>query len=178
MDLHGAVWKEDGMISTRRSSLAAMALLAVLVSTPGQASAASLVPFKATVSETFTAGLCSPVPSLCVSITGTGHATRLGKIRESASVMSNLAAGVGPGCFSETRRTTLTAANGDQIILDAAGHNCATGPTTVTAMDAYVVTGGTGRFSGASGIGTITATIDQASATAVVTFSGLLSTPD
>lgn len=165
------------MLNRRRFSLAAIALSAVLVAVPAQASAASLEPFRATVSETFTAALCSPAPSLCVSITGSGHATHLGKIRESATVVSNLASTVAPGCFSETRKTTLTAANGDEVFLDAAGYNCQTGSTTVTAVDSYVVVGGTGRFRGASGIGTITATIDQASLTATVAFRGLLSTP-
>ncbi|HEX6507678.1 MAG TPA: hypothetical protein VF221_08615, partial [Chloroflexota bacterium] len=57
------------------------------------------------------------------------------------------------------------------------GINCSTGPTSVTAVDSYVVTGGTGRFSGASGSGTNTASINLASTTAVVTFEGTLSSP-
>ena len=165
------------MTDARRIALAMVALVAVLVAVPSQASAASLVPFQATVAETFTLAPCAPVPSLCVSTMGSGHATHLGQIDEAAAAVVDLASHAGPGCFSETRTTTLTAASGDQLTLDATGHNCAIGATTVTAMDAYVVTGGTGRFSGARGGGTITATIDLASGTAVVTFRGLLSSP-
>ncbi len=159
-------------------ALAVAVLCAVLVAIPQQA-AANLVPFRATVAETFTAGPCPPTPSLCVTATGNGQATHLGNIRESAAIVSNLASGPGPGCatdgHAETRTTTLVAANGDQISLVATGYGCPTGPTTQSAVDSYVVTGGTGRFSGASGSGTITATIDLASLTAVVTFSGVLS---
>jgi len=93
--------------------------------------------------------------------------------------VSDLTSKPGPGCttdgHAERRTTTLFAANGDQITLDAIGYNCPTGPTTLTAVDTYVVTGGTGMFSGASGGGTITATIDSANETAVITFSGVLS---
>lgn len=143
----------------------------------GQASAASLGPFQATVAETFTAAPCSPVPSLCVSAVGTGDATLVGPIRESASVVINLASNPAPGCTAETRETILSAANGDQLMLHATGQSCATGPTTVAAVDSYVVTGWTGRFSGASGSGTITVTIDQASGKSQTSFNGVLSTP-
>jgi hypothetical protein len=166
------------MIYARRISMVVVALMAGLVAVPQQASAASLVPFHATVAETFTAGLCDPVPSLCVTIDGSGHATHLGRIREAATVVVDLASNPAPGCHTETRTTTLTAANGDQIMLDATGQSCATGPTTSIAVDAYVVTGGTGRFSGASGSGTIIARINLASGRALVTFRGLLSSPD
>ncbi len=159
-------------------AVAVAALCAVLVAVPQQA-AASLVPFRATVAETFTAGPCSPTPSLCVTNTGSGQATHLGNIRESTVTVLDLASGPGPGCatdgHAETRMTTLFAANGDQITLAATGYSCPTGPTTLTAVDTYVVTGGTGRFSGASGGGTITGAIDLANGTAIDTFSGVLS---
>jgi len=92
--------------------------------------------------------------------------------------MDNLASGPGPSCTTEGHaetRTPLVAANGDQITLLTTAYNCTTGPTTQTAMDSYVVTGGTGKFSGASGSGTITATIDLANGTAMTTFTGTLS---
>ena len=61
--------------------------------------------------------------------------------------------------------------------MTATGKSCSTGPTTVTAVDSYVVTGGTGRFSGASGSGTNTALVDLASGRSVITFIGTLSSP-
>jgi hypothetical protein len=165
------------MIYAGRISRAVLALLAVLISVPGQASAASLVPFQATVAETFTAAPCAPVPSLCISAVGIANATHLGKTRESASVVINLASHPAPGCTAETRETILSAANGDQLMLHATGLGCDTGPTATAAVDSYVVTGGTGRFNGASGNGTIKVTIDRASGTAVTSFNGVLSTP-
>jgi hypothetical protein len=177
--LNNAIRKERTATSyARRISLVVIALMAVMVVVPLQASAASPVPFRATVAETFTAALCDPFPSLCITTGGRGHATHLGRIREAATVVSDLASNPAPGCHTETRMTTLIAANGDKIMLNATGRNCATGPTTVTAVDAYVVTGGTGRFIGAKGSGTITATIDLASGTALVSFRGLLFSPD
>jgi hypothetical protein len=108
---------------------------------------------------------------------GTGEATHLGKIRESASVVINLASNPAPGCTTEIRETILTAANGDQLTLHATGQACDTSPTTTSAVDSFVVTGRTGRFNGASGDGTIKVTIDRASGTAVTTVNGVLSTP-
>ncbi len=164
------------MVCARRISLV-VALMAVLAAIPSQASAASPVPFQATIAETFTAAPCAPVPSLCVTIMGSGHATHLGQVHELAAVYSDLASQASPGCFTETRTTILTAANGDQLTLVSTGHHCVTSPTTETAVDSYVVAGGTGRFRGATGSGTNTATIDLASGTASVTFSGVLSSP-
>ncbi len=169
--------KRTAMTCARRITLAGGTLLTALSAVSGQASAASLVPFQATVAETQTVARCSPIPSLCVTIVGSGHATHLGQIKVTAFVVSNLASNAGPGCVTEMRQTTLTAANGDTITLDATGVNCATGRTTVTAVDTYQVVGGTGRFSRARGSGTITAIINVARRTAVATFSGLLSTP-
>jgi hypothetical protein len=169
--------KRTDMMHARRISLTMISLMVVLIALPAQASAADEVPFRAIVQETFTAALCSPVPSLCVSAVGTGQGTHLGQVRESASVVANLASQPNPGCTSETRETTLTGANGDRITLHATGQGCQTGPTTLAAVDFYVVTGGTGRFSGATGSGTINVTVDQATRTAVTRFSGVLSTP-
>jgi len=174
------MWNE-GMITVpgRWITVAVAALCAVMVSVPQSAAAASLIPFRATVAETFTAGPCSPTPSLCVTNTGSGQATHLGMVREFTVTVLDLASKPGPGCatdgHAETRMTTLTAANGDQITLAGTGYSCPTGPTTLTAVDSYVVTGGTGRFSGASGSGTVTGAIDLANGTAVDTFSGVLS---
>ena len=166
----------------RRISLVVAALGVALIALPRPASAATLVPFQATVFESgFTSTLCAPMPSLCITIPGTGEATgeatHLGTVQEDASVLNDLASTPAPGCHTETRDTTLTAANGDQITMHATGINCSTGPTTVTAVDSYVVTGGTGRFSGASGSGINTASINLASTTAVVTYRGTISSP-
>ena len=124
--------------------------LALVLTVPALASAGSLVPFHATVSETFTAAPCGPW-ARCINAVGTGQATHLGAITESASVVVDTnPADVVNGCSPETRTTTLTAANGDTITMVGNGWTCA---ATSDAHDDYGITGGTGRFQGAGGSG-------------------------
>lgn len=133
------------------ATLAVALALNVLALRPSVVAAASLVPLHATVSETFTAGPCGTA-LVCIKAFGRGEATHLGEITENALVVIdvNPAAAVN-GCAPETRTTTLTAANGDQITMSGTGlTRC---PGTNEADDGYVITGGTGRFEGASGSG-------------------------
>jgi hypothetical protein len=164
------------MTYVRRICLVVVALLALLIAVPGRASATSLVPFQATVTMTQTVAVCSAVPSVCVTIKGTGHATDMGQIKVVGFVVSNLASNAGAGCHTEMQELTLTAANDDKIAMDATGVNCSTGKTTGTSVDSYQVVGGTGRFSRARGSGTVTASFIIGK-TSVATYSGLLSTP-
>jgi hypothetical protein len=60
--------------------------------------------------------------------------------------------GVGGAPFVGT--ATLTAANGDTINQTVSGTVCQSGPSTFLATGTYTITGGTGRFSTASGSGT------------------------
>lgn len=117
---------------------------------PSNAGAQSLVPFHATVSETFTAAPCGTMER-CVTAIGHGQAEHLGAITESATVVVNLNPKFAQnGCAPETRTTTLTAANGDVITLYGTGFSC---PTSSEAHDNYTITGGTGRFQGVGGSG-------------------------
>ncbi len=103
-------------------------------------------------------------------------ATGMGQITEGAFVISNLASNeAGAGCNTEMRQTTLTATNHDRLVLDATGISCTTSKTAVTAVDAYQVVGGTGRYSGARGFGTDTASVIIGK-TAAFTLTGILST--
>ena len=129
----------------------AVAVMAtMLVLRPSQASAASLIPFHVTVSETFTAAPCG-VMLRCITAVGHGQATHLGEISENATVVVNLDPGAAQnGCAPEVRNTTLIAANGDQLTLYGTGWTCA---ATSDAHDNFTITGGTGRFQGSSGNG-------------------------
>ena len=165
----------------RRMSLAVVALIAALIAVTGQASAASQVPFRAALTNANATVPCppnTPVPSFCVAITGSGHATHMGEIQESGFVVVSVGRPCGPGCVTDFARHTITAANGDQIVVETTGENSATAdPTIRFRTGPYVVTGGTGRFSGASGSGTATATINMATGTSTATFVGVQSTP-
>jgi hypothetical protein len=132
--------------------LAIAVAITALIVRPSHASAQSLVPFQARVSETFTAGPCGPA-LVCITAVGAGQATHLGEITESAIVVVD----VNPahkvnGCVPEQRTTTLTAANGDKITMSGTGvTRC--GGSSNEAHDTFVITSGTGRFEGASGSG-------------------------
>jgi hypothetical protein len=169
------------MIQRRRTLAVAVLLGTALVvgvaaHNTFQASAAALVPFKAEVSEQFTAHPCGPY-ARCIYATGTGQATHLGDISEVALVeVDTNPADLHNGCQPESRTTTLTAANGDQITMTANGYTACNGANTAT--DSYVVTGGTGRFAGATGSGTDSNThtfTGPGVGVATVTYSGTLS---
>ncbi|HEX8729921.1 MAG TPA: hypothetical protein VF739_14920 [Ktedonobacterales bacterium] len=131
-------------------ALVALAGAAALFLRPSQAGAQSLVPFHASVSETFTAAPCG-VMERCVTAVGHGQAEHLGAISEIATVVVDTnPAHLQNGCAPEVRYTTLTAANGDVITLYGTGFSCA---ATSGAHDSYTITGGTGRFQGAGGSG-------------------------
>jgi hypothetical protein len=158
------------------------ALLGLLALTPTRTSAATLVPFQASVFEHFSEGFCAP-QTVCITAAGTGQATsgqasHLGKVTEDFSVQVDVnPADVVNGCSPETRSTVLVAANGDEITMSATGWSCF---ATSSASDSYVVTGGTGRFQGAFGSGTDSNTFmltSSDSGVAVTTFSGNLSSP-
>ena len=167
------------MFFARRRFLALAALLTLLIAVPQGAAAKGLVPFHATTVETVVVVPCDP-NFLCISNTGSGHATHLGKISESANFAIDLVTVPAPGCENGTGTMTLTGANGDSISLSLSGIVCQTSPTHGHAVNSYVVTGGTGRFSGATGSGTETVDVDltdPANPIPVIVFDGTLSTP-
>jgi hypothetical protein len=162
------------------AATAAIAALVWLVVLPQRAAATGQVPFHATISETYPPpAICATSPDtlLCITPTGSGQATHLGRTSESARIVEDESKQVSSGCNTETRTTTLTGANGDQITMIATGFACATSPTTVSARDVYIVTSGTGRFSGAKGTGADSVSIDRATLTATATYDGTLSAP-
>jgi hypothetical protein len=174
------MWKEKmEMLNVRRTVFTAGALLALLAAVPQGAAAKSLVPFHATTRETVAVVPCDP-NFLCISITGSGHATQLGKISESAHYAIDLVNVPTPGCNTNSGTMTLTGGNGDSIRLALHGTGCNASPTTQTIVNSYVVTGGTGRFSGATGSGTETVhseVTNPAAPTGVARFEGTLSSP-
>jgi hypothetical protein len=87
-------------------------------------------------------GRCSQPSQWVSSSAGTGHDTHLGRVTWASEHCFQLSAGT----FSDAR-VVITAANGDQ--LHATYEGVMTGETTFT--DSVVITGGTGRFAGATG---------------------------
>jgi hypothetical protein len=131
-----------------------IALLLVLAAT---AVAADQVPFVAT----FTSSVPSGPPPDCkglmpVTLTGTGTATHMGLFTNTQSHCVNLST----GDFIDGT-TILTAANGDTIIGTYSGHLVFSADFKTAAIyGVFKVTGGTGRFAGATGGGLATGTLD------------------
>ena len=132
--------------------LASLALLVATVSllafAPPAARASTERPFHADFITQFETVLEFPI--LHVTVNGQGQATHMGKTRAfTDDQIANLLDGSGSATY------TLTAANGDTLILALVvqpGGNINV-PGGVIFSGDYTVTGGTGRFSGATGGG-------------------------
>ena len=126
-------------------SVIAFLFLASSVWSVPQLAAGEEVPFKGSLEgvETIT-----PLadPFIFALLNGTGHATHLGRFTLVGPHTVNLATSTWIGSLA------FTAANGDTLTADFTG--TATGPPTngvESTMETAVITGGTGRFAGASG---------------------------
>jgi hypothetical protein len=54
------------------------------------------------------------------------------------------------------------------------GQATRTGPTTLSIVEVYTITGGTGRFAGATGTFTLESTLDQTTGVSTGTLSGAI----
>jgi hypothetical protein len=130
------------------------ALLTILVaigSLPA-AFATSTVPFKGHMS-----GSSIAISQASNNITATVYLEHLGK---SHLVGTTTVTGQTKcGGFVGTEKDIITAANGDEIFVFGHGVSCPTSPTVFHDNVTFAVTGGTGRFTGASGSGTVHTTI-------------------
>ncbi len=112
---------------------------------------------------------------------GQGRATVLGATR-----MDGLITVVGPadceGGFLATHEDTLTASNGDQLYVTISDTSCprSGSPGTFDCTGSYTVTGGTGRFSNATGSGDWSGSVTfgpTGSGTFNTSYSGTVSGP-
>jgi hypothetical protein len=165
------------MTSTRTSNgflslLFAVTATALSLVAPS-ARSADTVPFKGIFEGTFA---INPV-ALQLHFEGDGLARQLGN---SEIVGDSQLAPDGPGCFEIVAdAVTLTAANGDQLFLTNVGQDCFDDTGHIVGSATFTVTGGTGRFAGATGTGTtqVVATPDQTgfAGTFVLTVTGQIS---
>jgi len=147
--------------------LALVVLLLAVVAVPGAgaAPAAPVRPFQATftihnVSQTF------PDPlHILEQQAGSGNATHLGLSGFSDSQSVDLSTFPTTGCALVTNSGTLTAANGDELFFTQNGTVCLQQDGTLPGHFALTLTGGTGRFQGATGSGTV----DGVNANGVIT---------
>jgi hypothetical protein len=117
-------------------------------------------------------------PILSVHITGTGQSPLLGPITYIEHHITHVGVDGIPK-FSTDGLGVITAANGDSLFLTYGGfvHTTET-PGVFTGEDAFTVTGGTGKFLGATGSGSQTRLFDPVDKKQVTfTWEGMISRP-
>jgi hypothetical protein len=136
----------------------------------GAAQVVKQVPFKGTFGGTGTATAGGRCPVLTVEIRGTGNLTHMGLF---TTDQSHCAAPPSPaftdGVF------TLTAANGDQIHGTYSGEFVPLDPPLFTIDGHFAITGGTGRFAGATGGGDASGVQNLVTGDATVSLVGTIS---
>ena len=137
--------------------LAVVVLLgAVAVAPAGATAAAPVRPFQATF-QLQVVGI-TPINdfSWYEKQTGLGNATHLGlsTITHDPLLVDISAIGT-TGCLTLSGPGTMVAFNGDQLNFTMAGSPCPTADGHIPGTFEYTVTGGTGRFAGATGSGTM-----------------------
>jgi hypothetical protein len=162
---------------TRKRHMLVMMLIAMGTIGVGAHSASAAaghqVPFRASYSGT--AAFTSATTAL---FTGTGIASHLGR-----SINVNHITVTGPatscsGGFANINVETLTAANGDTLVLTGPHDvGCPTRPGVVHGTGDWTVTGGTGRFAGATGQGTFVGGADFNKGTFSFQLTGTISAP-
>jgi hypothetical protein len=100
---------------------------------------------------------------------GTCRISHLGRSTMVSDKLINLAAG------TQTADVALTAANGDMLYASGKGTNTMTAPGQVAFRVELTITGGTGRFSGATGMLVSEGVADLASAQAKLSMAGTIS---
>lgn len=154
------------------STVIALLLLIVLASTTFAAPAAAEreLLFKGSLQALETYEVV--FPTLFVNSSGSGEATQLGRYAVSYQVEVNILTSSG------IASAHLVAANGDSLFAEGLGQATGTGtPNVVTIVEMYTVTGGTGRFAGASGSFTVERVLNQATGVTSGTFNGYIVLP-
>src|SRR5437016_1865372 len=143
---------------------AAAAAAVAAVGLAGPAEAADLVAFKATMVSPLTQDsiVTIPVspPVISAHITGPGQSPLLGAFTYIDHHRSHVGVDGVPK-YTADALAVMTAANGDALFVKYSGfvHTTAT-PGILMGEDAFIITGGTGKFLGATGSGTQTRLFD------------------
>jgi hypothetical protein len=127
---------------------ALVAASAVALASSAVSAVAAETPFKGKITAVETSQLVF-FPIVSVNREGTGTATYLGKYTEHATFQVNVLT------MSSTGAATFTAANGDTLSASIVGQATRIGPTTLSIVEVYTITGGTGRLAGATGTFTL-----------------------
>jgi hypothetical protein len=158
------------MKSYRSAVRSGFALLAVLaVARP--AAAGKQVPFRGSFDATVERTQVDPA-TVFVEVEGVGRGAHLGRFSVSAPHEVDAATRTAAGTY------TFTAANGDTLTADFTGRAAPTEtPGVLLIVEIATITGGTGRFAGASGSFTVERLYDMVDGTTEASFEGTVSSP-
>jgi len=149
---------------------ATLIALALALSLAGPVAAGDQVPLQGTLEARATVTPLDP-PLASVLLEGSGVASQLGRFTFDFQHIVNQATRVGSGTY------VFTAANGDTLTADATGQATLVAPGVLTVAETGDITGGTGRFAGATGSFTIERTFFVATGTTTGSFTGTISSP-
>jgi hypothetical protein len=156
----------------RYSSAAVLALVVLAVlGLAGPATAGDQVPFKGSLAGVVTV---KPLPpqSLSVLVNATGNATHLGQFALAIPHTVDRAA------MTATGNYLFVAANGDSLTASFSGKATPTAtPGVLSIVETATITGGTGRFAGATGSFTCVRLFNTITKMTAGSFSGTISAP-
>jgi hypothetical protein len=155
----------------RRRIAAGLALAALVVlGLAGPVAAGDQVPFKGRLDGVATVSPLTP-PFVAIDVEGSGHATQLGHFEVSIPHVTNRSNGTAVGSYE------FTAANGDTLTADFTSQVTPTDvPGVVSVAVTATITGGTGRFAGATGSFVGDRLADTVNGTITESFNGTIST--
>jgi hypothetical protein len=137
----------------------------------GPAAAGELVPFRGPLEgDVSHTPVDAQTDSVLVEATGT--ATLLGEFAVSVPHLVDLPTRTAAGYYE------FTAANGDKVYAEFTGQARPTAtPGVIAIVETATITGGTGRFAGATGSFTVERLYDRVAGTTAGSFEGTISTP-
>ena len=154
------------------STIVALLLLTVLASTTFAAPAAGerQLPLKGSVDATETQQVVFPLNH--INVTGSGNATQLGAFTYSLEAVLYIPT------LSATATATIVAADGSSLFAAGSGQGTPTAtPGIISIVETLTITGGTGRFEGASGNITIQRLVNRATLVSSGTIEGIIVLP-
>jgi hypothetical protein len=145
--------------------------LALALSLAGPAAASEPVPFRGTLEGVATITPLGPT-AVSVRIEGAGYATQLGRYTLQVPHVVNPQTRIASGSY------VFTAANGDTLTATFTGQATPTAtPGVLTIEETATITGGTGRFSDATGTFTARRVFNQLTGVTTGSFEGRISSP-
>jgi hypothetical protein len=156
------------LVSLHRVTFALAALAVLGLAGPA---AAEQAPFKGSLAGVVTIKPLTP-PFVSVLVNATGNATQLGQFALAIPHTVNRANMTATGTYQ------FVAANGDTLTANFSGKAMRTAvPGVLSIVEAAMITGGTGRFAGATGSFTCVRLFNTVAGTTTGSFNGTISVP-